>query len=1051
MRPEQLARLGGLLEQARAVREEAGLGRVLQAAAEAVADLLGFGGVVVNLHRRRWDDFEVTTAVGSPELRAALLGTSSSWADWSELLDERFARGGAFHVPAGAIDWSGHVAPTFVPAGTRLAAEDAWHPDEALFVVLRGSEGQTLGILSVDEPASGRRPSDAELDLLVAVAAAAALAVEAAHAAMRDRRHRRALEELLDVSSELARVEDPEGVGRVVAAAVHAALGFGKVTVCVVAGDEVRRVAAAGVALDDLATVRSIASARLAAELFAPRFERHGAYLLESADLEALLPGHTRYRSTCDGRGPHAWRGHTLVVPFRSADDDLVGFCWAADPADGLLPSPETLAALRTVANQAAKALDAVVRAQALRAAEARNAAVLASALDGFITLSADGRVLALNAAAERTLGLRAEDVRGRSAAVLLPERHHPHLAEVLRGELVGQRIELHALRADGAEVPVELGLARAEVAGEPVFAACVRDITARLAAERALRDERDRAQRLLDVAEALILVLDAQGRIALANRKCAQVLGVAEDELVGHDWFGFVPGEQRACRRDTFARLLAGRLPLGQHLETPLVTATGETRDIAWRDTVLREPDGSVTGTLSSGHDVTEQRAAERRIAHLAFHDPLTELANRAHVEARLGHALHDARGEGRAVALLYVDLDDFKLVNDSMGHAAGDQLLRAVAERLRSVRREGDLLARHGGDEFLLVLEGLAPAEARPAAERAAARIIEALAEPLDLAGAEVWVGASVGISLFPHDAGSAEELLKNADAAMYQAKAAGRNRHALFELGAGGQGRRVSLTAELRRALAREELELHFQPILRLAPRSLHAVEALLRWRRPDGKLIGPGEFIPVAEETGLIEPIGEWVIRAVCAQAAKWRALGLDPIVGFNLSARQLLRQDLASVVAQAAAECRLPPTQLTAEITETALMRHHDQAAATLRALADLGVTLAIDDFGAAYSSLSRLREMPVQVLKIDRSFLADVPGDPAAAQIVEAVLALARGLKLVAVAEGIERSDQLEFLLAHGCPLGQGYGLGRPLPAAATTELLLGGSRALAA
>ena len=469
----------------------------------------------------------------------------------------------------------------------------------------------------------------------------------------------------------------------------------------------------------------------------------------------------------------------------------------------------------------------------------------------------------------------------------------------------------------------------------------------------------------------------------------------------------------------------------VGQRIETVLTHADG--REIPVELSVAQTSVGGAVRHTSYIRDISARRAQEERVARLAFHDGLTGLPNRAQLEGRLGEVAARARVSGDAVALLYVDLDDFKLINDSLGHAAGDELLKAVAARLAEITREGDVLARHGGDEFLLLLCDLG-ADPIGAAQAVAQKLIDALQAPFTVVGAELWVGASVGISLMPRDAENADGLLKNADAALYQAKAGGRGRHMLYTTGGADPRHKLSITTRLRRALASEQFELHYQPLVDLADMEIVAVEALLRWREGH-RLVPPGEFIPLAEETGLIEPIGEWVMREVCAQAAAWGREGFSPHMAFNLSPRQLLRPDLVDTLAAIIREHHLWPGRLTAEITETALMRNAVRAGGVVDALADLGVRLAIDDFGAAYSSLSRLRELPVDILKIDRSFLADVPADPAAAQIVEAVLSLARGLGVHAIAEGIERDDQLEFLRRHGCPLGQGFHLGRPVPA----------------
>jgi diguanylate cyclase (GGDEF)-like protein len=459
------------------------------------------------------------------------------------------------------------------------------------------------------------------------------------------------------------------------------------------------------------------------------------------------------------------------------------------------------------------------------------------------------------------------------------------------------------------------------------------------------------------------------------------------------------------------------------------------------WRNALMRDDSGNPTGVLSSGIDVTERLEAEQQIAYLAYHDSLTGLPNRALLAEHLELALARARRTSASVALLYLDLDDFKLVNDSLGHQAGDELLCQIAMRLQDRRRQTDLLARQGGDEFLLLLSDVA-GDAVAIARTAAEGILDALARPFSIAGTDFHVGASIGVGVFPRDANDAEELLRHADAAMYQAKARGRNTVAVYSGEAHQSRERLSLSTRLRRAIERDELVLHFQPIVDPRTGVLRKAEALVRWDDPKRGLVPPVEFIPFAEETGLIDEVGEWVLEALCRQRLAWQADGLDPQVTFNVSPRELRRTVFAEHLRARVAAHGLDPSGVTVEVTESAAMGDFGVAEPVLRDLAAAGFTVAIDDFGRGYSSLTRLRNLPVQLLKIDRSFLRDVPDRPEATAVVTAILELAGALGMETVAEGVETVAQRDFLIERGCSQAQGFLLGRPAPARDLEPLL---------
>lgn len=426
---------------------------------------------------------------------------------------------------------------------------------------------------------------------------------------------------------------------------------------------------------------------------------------------------------------------------------------------------------------------------------------------------------------------------------------------------------------------------------------------------------------------------------------------------------------------------------------------------------------------------------------AGLAFRDPLTGLANRRALVAALDAAIAGARAEGTVVALVYADLNDFKRVNDGLGHAVGDQLLTQVGERLASAVRPGDLAARLGGDEFVILAGGL-PAAAPIQAEAIGQRVADALSAPYKLGAVELLIDLSVGVSLFPSDAVSSEALLKHSDAAMYAAKVAGGGVAVFDSAVTADPIERLALAARLRRAVERDQLLLHYQPILRLGDARVMGVEALVRWQDPERGLIPPDQFIPVAERAGVIERLGDWVLTAFCAQAREWEQRGLAPNLGINISPRQLRRAGFAQRFADEVDRHGLPHSRFVLEITESAWALEASRLMPALEELRALGFSLAIDDFGAGYSSLWRLRELPVQVIKLDRSFLDRVPSDPQATAIYAAMLRLADACDCDVVAEGIEQAEQVGFLASEGCLLGQGFHFSRPVPAAQLEPLL---------
>ena len=432
---------------------------------------------------------------------------------------------------------------------------------------------------------------------------------------------------------------------------------------------------------------------------------------------------------------------------------------------------------------------------------------------------------------------------------------------------------------------------------------------------------------------------------------------------------------------------------------------------------------------------------AANKQLRHLATHDALTGLPNRVLLDDRLAQAIAHSQRNGHLFALLMVDLDRFKLINDSLGHRAGDELLQETARRLTGVARAIDTLARSGGDEFVMILH---PIDARDDAELLAQRVIEALKPTMRIAGVDIHTSPSIGIAFYPADGTTTETLIARADAAMYSAKQRGRNNAQCFAPGMDTQSQdKVRLESDLHEAIALKQFELDYQPKVDVKSGAVHSVEALIRWRHPQRGLISPNEFIPLAEDSGLIGPIGEWVMREACRQAKAWQRKGLPQVrVAVNLSASQFRQKNLLATIRQALLDADLDPSYLEVELTESAVMTNPEESVSILEQLSKMGVLVSVDDFGTGYSSMSYLRRFPIDKLKIDRGFISEIMTRPDDASIVRAIVSLAHSLRLKVVAEGVETPDQLDFLKTLGCDQYQGFHFSTPVSAADFEELL---------
>lgn len=556
--------------------------------------------------------------------------------------------------------------------------------------------------------------------------------------------------------------------------------------------------------------------------------------------------------------------------------------------------------------------------------------------------------------------------------------------------------------------------------------------------AREALTESNDLLGSIFDNTSVMIAYLDTDFNFIHVNRAYAADDGREPEFYVGKNHFALFPDSEN---EDIFRRVLATAEPYMTRAKRFVFTDQPE-RGVTYWDITLTpvRRDGITVGLVLLLYEVTEFIEAQERMQYLAYYDVLTDLPNRTLFADRLGHALARSSRSKRSLGVLFLDLDRFKIINDSLGHHTGDALLKAFAKRLRECLRESDTVAHISGDEFAIALEDMTSAED---ASRVARKIIDALAVPILCEEREFFVTSSIGISVYPADGTDATSLMKYADAAMYKAKEAGGNTYRFYAAEMGQRtAERLTFELSLRHALQREEFTLHFQPIISLASGKVTAVEALLRWRHPELGLVSPAQFIPLLEETGMIIPVGEWVLRQACRQAQAWQAGG-DPIrIAMNLSPRQFAAPDLVDQLVRAIAESGLPAELVELEITEGMLMQQSPLIHDFFFCVRDLGCQFSIDDFGTGYSSLSYLRRFPVSTLKIDRSFVADVMTDSDDAAIVRTIIAMAHNLKMEVVAEGVETPGQLDFLHASGCELAQGYLFARPVPAEEIPGLL---------
>ncbi|MBU2642250.1 MAG: EAL domain-containing protein [Gammaproteobacteria bacterium] len=691
----------------------------------------------------------------------------------------------------------------------------------------------------------------------------------------------------------------------------------------------------------------------------------------------------------------------------------------------------------------------------ALQSSEERFRAMSDASPLGIFVSDAEGECVYTNAAYHTISGLTLEQTLGTNwSTAIHPEDRERVLAE-WRNAAHGQapfQTEFRFLQEDESIVWTRVNSA-AMLDGKKWFGLVqtVEDITGRKSAEFVLKtaeeslfEEKERAQVTLNSIGDAVMTTDIQGRVTYLNLVAETMTGWSCKDALGRpitEVFHVLDGTTRLAAANPMLRAMADDESVGLGTDSVLVRRDGFESAIEDSAAPIHNRDGKVVGAVIVFHDVSESRAMALEMAHLAQHDFLTSLPNRLLLTERFAHAIKMAQRNRKQVGLMFIDLDNFKHINDSLGHAVGDQLLQSVANRLVECVRTTDTVCRQGGDEFVILLAEISQPQD---AAQVAASLQAALDIPHLVDGNELHISLSVGISIFPDDGTRVDALMQNADTAMYHAKASGRNNFQFFKAEMNTRAvHRQMIECSLRRALKQNEFMLHYQPKIDLATGAMTGAEALIRWQDPDLGITYPAQFIPIAEENGLIVPIGRWVLREACRQVQAWLDSGLPAVpVAVNISAVEFRHDSFLKWLALILKETGLAPHYLQLELTESILMHDAESSASVLEALKIMGVKLAIDDFGTGYSSLSYLKRFPIDTLKIDQSFVRDIVTDADDATIVAAVIGMGKNLKQRVIAEGVETHEQLAFLQARHCDEGQGFHFSHPVSAERFAHLL---------
>ena len=764
--------------------------------------------------------------------------------------------------------------------------------------------------------------------------------------------------------------------------------------------------------------------------------------LMVAEDLQRH-PNWQAYRALTLAAGLHAcWS-----LPFKNDSGEVLG-TFGIYYRTVKLPSDEDIALVTEFTRLAGLAVQQQRRESARQASEERFRATFEQAVIGIAHVSTEGRFLLVNSQICNMLGYAQEQLLGQSFQTLthpddLP-RDLEHMDKLLSGEIDSYRMEKRYYRADQSLLWATLRVALIRHAdGTPhYFISVVEDISLRKQHEQALRQ----AAAVFQSTREAVVVVDGRHRILASNPAYSEITGQAAEQVLGSRLPLLYSSPQERGRYRSVWRGLQSQGNWTGELNAR--RSDGSLCPLWLNASRIEDGDPQQAQYVLAFTDLSQFKDSQQRLAHLAHYDPLTDLPNRLFAHERLNHALQKAKRHQERVAVLFIDLDHFKTINDGLGHAVGDELLVTVARRLQQRLRNEDTLARLGGDEFLVILENLqSPDEAAHTAQA----LLKLFERPLPLGhDRDAYLGASLGISLYPDDGQSSDELIRNADAALYQAKAEGRNTYRFYTRALTERAhQRLTLESQLRQAINNQEFILHYQPLVdTLSGRPL-GVEALVRWNSPQG-MISPAEFIPLAEDTGLIVPIGTWVLREACRQAQALRSQGFAlETLAVNLSPRQFRQVDLLQQVRAALHDSGLPAACLELEITEGALMDDVAQTQATLSALKSLGLRLAVDDFGTGYSSLAYLQRFPLDKLKIDQSFMRGVPKDQGNLEIVATIIALARTLNLTVIAEGVETHEQHQALAQLACEQCQGYLFSRPLSSEQLHDWLRGERKAV--